>query len=474
MINIDIWKKMSNAKKASFALMLAKICQKGIAMISAPIFTRIMITEQYGSVTNFQSWESVILILATLNLSMGVFNNGMLDYSKDRDRFTTSCLILSNICTIIVFSVILAFKGLFSTKFDLSFDLLLLMLGYMFFYPAYSYWSSRQRYEFKYKLLTFLTILISVLQLLASIICVLLVSDNQQAVSRIYATQGVLIIVGVAMYILILCKSHFKWSLGYIKYAFKFNIYLVPHFLAMSVLSSGDRIMINSMVGKTATAIYGVSYSTAYMISIFWQAIEASWTPWLFENLKVGRMASIKKRGNQVITVFAGISVLCMLFAPELMKLLASKEYQEGVFIIPSVTGGVFFTSVYALYMRVEYYYKKTKATMISSVLAAVANVGLNLVFIKIFGYIAAGFTTLLCYALLYVFHYFYCKHKKITGIYDDKYIALLSLAVLIISILICLIYYVPVIRIIVICFMCLLCILKRKALLSQIKDILS
>ena len=95
---IDTLRGLSAAKKASLALIFAKFCQKGISMISTPIFTRIMDTEQYGIITNFTSWQSIILIVATLNLSQGVFNNGMLEFKNDRNRFTLSSLVLANGC----------------------------------------------------------------------------------------------------------------------------------------------------------------------------------------------------------------------------------------------------------------------------------------------------------------------------------------------------------------------------------------
>lgn len=465
---------MSNAKKASFALIFAKICQKGIAMISAPIFTRIMLTEQYGGVTNYQSWESIILIIATLNLSMGVFNNGMLDFPRDRDRFMASCICLSNICTCIIFGIYFLFKSFFSDVIDLQDELMILMFLYMLFYPAYSYWSTRQRYEYKYKLLTSITFIISAAQLAMGVVLVLLAPQDHQAIWKVYATQGVLIVVGIITYVFIFIKAHFSVSKDYIKYAFKFNIFLVPHFLAISVLSSGDRIMINSMVGKTATAIYGVSYSAAFVIQIFWQAVEASWTPWLFENLRKKSLEPIKKRANQIVTVFACIAVISMLFAPEIMMVLASKDYYEGIYIIPAVTGGVFFTGIYALYMRIEYYSKRTKATMIGSIAAALINILLNYIFINLFGYIAAGYTTLVCYILLYVFHFFYSRRIGMKDIYDDKFIALIGLVIILLSVLIGFTYNYTYLRYGIITIILILVFAKRKEVLLQIKSILS
>ena len=84
---------MSSAAKASIALIVVKFFQKGLSMITGPIFTRIMPMSQYGIISTFTSWQSILYIVATLNLSQGVFNNGMLDFKKDRSVFCF-CLIL--------------------------------------------------------------------------------------------------------------------------------------------------------------------------------------------------------------------------------------------------------------------------------------------------------------------------------------------------------------------------------------------
>ncbi len=53
---------------------------------------------------------------------------------------------------------------------------------------------------------------------------------------------------------------------------------------------------------------------------------------------------------------------------------------------------------------------KKTQFLMAASMAAAGANVVLNFIFIHLFGYIAAGYTTLACYMLYSVGHYIVSK----------------------------------------------------------------
>lgn len=467
------WNSLSSAKKISIALIFASFCQKGMSMISTPIFTRIMSTNQYGQVTNFNSWQSIISVIATLNLAQGVFNNGMLEFKEDRDRFTSSILLLANICTCSFFGIYLIFKRYLKPIIGLDDSLIFLMFLYMFFYPAYQYWTFRQRYEYKYKMLTCLTIVTSFLQIVLSIIAVLFVKANFQATVKLVVSESVLVALGIVMYFYIIYKSKFSFDRRYMKYAFNFNIFLVPHFLAMTVLASGDRIMINSMVGASQTAIYGVAYTAAAVISIFGQSVEASWAPWLYEHLSTNDSFAIKKRATQIASFYAVIAVVCMLFTPEIMAILASQDYLEGVYIIPAVTAGVYFSSIYALYMRLEYYSKKTKATMIGSVFVAIMNIVLNYYFIPKFGYFAAGYTTLVCYILLYLFHLWYSRKIGMKAVYQDSAIFLISIVVLVISIVINIMYIYNTARYITIIGLLIVSIVFRKKLVVYIRRIM-
>ena len=74
---INNYKNLSEPVKASGAYMVCSVLQKCILMISTPIFTRLMTTEQYGEVNLFNSWLSIVTIFASLKVAAGGFNSGL-------------------------------------------------------------------------------------------------------------------------------------------------------------------------------------------------------------------------------------------------------------------------------------------------------------------------------------------------------------------------------------------------------------
>lgn len=441
------FKSASPAAKASLALLFANLVVKGLSMISGPIFTRIMPSSQYGIVSTFSSWQSLLMTIVTLNLGAGVFNNGMLEYRDDRDSFQYSLTVLSTITAIIFAVVYFVFRNGFNSLFEMQTKLVILMILHFVFVPVYGYWGARQRYEFKYKALTMITIALAFLSMAGSIVAVLLSSENTMAESKILFAELPSILVGVFFYMYIAKKSRFKAKKDYILYALKFNLPLIPHYLSMYVLASSDRIMISKMVNTSATAIYSVSYTVGMVISILWQSVDASLSPWIYEKLNDGDKENVQKRTFQILLIFLGTCLLSSLFAPEIMAVLATKEYFVGVYVIPSIAASAFFIAAYSIYMRVELYYKQTKFAMIATAVAAIINLILNYIFIPLYGFIAAGYTTLASYVILYILHYVNVKKHGYGECIDNKKIVLLSIIVIVCSFALNVLYHYNIIR---------------------------
>lgn len=472
MINslLNKFKNSSPVVKASTALLFANLVLKGLSLISGPIFTRIMSTEQYGIVSTFLSWESLLTVIITLNLSAGVFNNGMLDFKEDRDSFQFSLLTVSSVISIISFIVFLVLKKPLLSLFELPTVTVYVMFLKFLFVPAYSYWSGRQRYEYKYKALTVITIVSAFLSMILGILGVLNVDDSKAAITRIIAMESVSVLIGVVFFFILGVKVRFHFKKKYCLYALKFNVPLLPHYLSMYVLSSSDRIMITKLIDLSATAIYSVAYTVASVITIVWQSIDASLSPWIYEKLDHNQKEPVRKLTTDIVILFAGMCLGCTLLAPEIMRILAPSSYSSGIYVIPPVSVGVFFTAMYSIYMRIELFYKQTGFATIATTVAALLNIVLNLVFIKIFGSVAAGYTTMTCYALLALFHYFNVRKKGMANIINNKAFFIVSIFVIIGSAIISLLYGCLVIRISLIIIASLWAIFKRNKIITLIR----
>ena len=128
------------------------------------------------------------------------------------------------------------------------------------------------------------------------------------------------------------------------------------------------------------------------------------------------------------------------------------------------------------MFSTVEYYFKKTGFISIATAIAAVTNIGLNFVFIKLYGYYAAGYTTVFCYILLSFMHYLFYKKvlKEKIGqsceLYNIRIILAISIILLILMVLMVLIMDKYIIRYTIIIIMFALALIKRKQLIGIVE----
>ena len=461
---------MSLVQKTSIALIIAKFFQKGLGFITAPIFTRIMPSSEYGLISTFTSWQSIFYIIATLNMSQGVFNNGMLEFKKDRESFTYSILILANLITFLFTTIYIIGYKVLNPIIELPNILIIVMIIYFFVTPAYNYWLGKSRFEYKYKSIFILTTITTILSSVISIIFVLISPTDKKAIAKIVSMESISIIVGIVFYIYTLVKAKGKIDFKYWKYALKINLPLIPHYLSMYVLASSDRIMISKLVNTSATAIYNISYTVASIVLIFWNAMDSAYAPWIYQKMDSKDYNSLKKRGEEVLLLFAGFAICITLFSPEIIRILGPKEYYEGVYIIPSVVAGVYFTAAFSLYMRVELYLKKSATIMFATICAALTNLVLNYIFILKYGYQAAGYTTLLCYMLLAIFHAKNLKNLGYGNVYNNKNIAIISSVVCLTIVCLSILYTHVILRYLLILIILLSCIKYRDKVVYLIK----
>ena len=85
---------MSEARRKPGAAMavfsMCSILQKCMPFVLMPFLTRLLSLEEYGIYSTYTAWLTIFASVCTLNLHLGVFNNGMHRFAKDRERYASS------------------------------------------------------------------------------------------------------------------------------------------------------------------------------------------------------------------------------------------------------------------------------------------------------------------------------------------------------------------------------------------------
>lgn len=465
------YRSMSIVTRATIWFLICSIIQKGFAFITTPIFTRIMSTEQYGQYSIYLSWFQILTMVTSFRLDYAVFNKGMSKYEDDKDGYTLSMQTITTIITLIVFVVYLIFHDIVNAFTNLTTPLTILMFAQAFFMNAITFWTIKQRYNFKYRSVVIVTLLLTLLDMLLGII--LVINFANKGIARIVSLAMIQIIIGCVIYVFNIIKGKRFLNLKYARFAITFNIPLLPHYLSIYILEQSDKIMIQKMSGIDKVGIYSVAYSIGNAMNIVTNSITQALTPWLYRRLKEDNLKEIKNKLLSIFMFVIAIISIFILFVPEFLSIIASEQYYEAIYVVSPVSASIFFTLVYGFFATIEFYFNKNKFSMIISGFSAVINILLNFIFISLLGYQAAGYTTMICYAILTIGHVIYTnnivKKEKQQQICSNKYIIGLVILMFVIVIISDLLYKFALIRYLCVLIIFLIICIKR----NKIKELL-
>lgn len=402
------YKELAAPVKASLWFVVCGFLQKGIAMLTTPVFTRLMTSAEYGRYNVYSTWFNLVQIIASLNLAAGVYTRGLVGNEEDQDVFSSSMLGLSTVCILFFAGVYLLLHQQINSITGLNTLLMVAMFVEIWATAAYQFWSARERVNYRYRKLVAITLLYVALRPTVGIICVLCSGYNNQVEARAVPAAVVNLIIFSFLFVSIVRKGKVLYRKDYWSYALKFNLPLIPHYLSQIILNQADKLMITRICGTAATAYYSVAYAIASVLQILNNAIAGTMNPWIYKSIKNHQEDQIGPVSYMILGIIALANFIIVAIAPEFLSLMAPADYQEAVWVIPPVTTSVYFMFLYNLFATFEYYYNRTKYVMYVTVASALLNVGLNALFIPRFGFVAAGYTTLFCYVLCAAAHYLF------------------------------------------------------------------
>ena len=381
--------------------------------MTIPIFVNITSQSEYGLINNFTSFVSIFSLVVGLSLNSCV-NNASFDYREEIKEFLSSILFLATISFLFfvcIGNVFFLFKNSIFDMNSLVFNLMLCQ-SFSTFIVAYVQAYFTIHFEhFKYLVLSLISTLLNIG---VSILLMQTILQGNKYLGRALGGALGLGIIGIILYIIIFFKGKRLIDISYWKYALNISLPLIPHALSNVLLAQFDRIMINTFLGSSQAGIYSYISNIGIILNVVWQSTNNAWVPWFYGEMSEKKYSNIKKVSTYYLLAFTVISIIVMVFSIDLAKFMAPTEYYVGLSLVVPISLGYFFQFLYSLPVNVEFYEKKTNYIALGTIASAVINIALNIIFIPKYGIIAAGYTTVFTYFLLFAFHYYMAK--KITG----------------------------------------------------------
>lgn len=371
--------------------MVSNMISAAIPFMLLPMLTRYLAPEEYGQVAMFQVVIGALSAFVGLNV-VGAAGRKYYDdkLSLSMKEYVTTCFYIIIISGIIILCILLLIQDILSACLGLEASWIL-WAGVVSIMSAIvqlrlGQWMVRENSS-QY----------ACLQVMPSVVIVLLsvlfvVKLGEGAPGRLSA-QIIGIVIGAGLAFISLWKDNLllfsAWNFSYAKEALEFGIPLIPHVAGCFLLMSIDRFVVNVELGLAEAGIYAVATQIAYVMVLFFDAINKAYVPWLYNKLNENQFDEkckiVRYTYLWFIVILLGVG-LVFFVGPDFIVLAAGEQYVEAAGLIKWLALGQGFFGMYLMVTNYIFYSKKTALLSIITVCSGILNIVLLIIFIRWFG----------------------------------------------------------------------------------------
>ncbi|MBE5875881.1 MAG: lipopolysaccharide biosynthesis protein [Lachnospiraceae bacterium] len=417
-------------------LTVGKICTQFVSYLLLPLYTALLLPEEYGIVDLFSTYISLLVPLFNWQFENGFFRF-MLDCRENKEKQTAlfTTVFVSHFWQALLFCVCyFAVQSFIPSEYKLF---LLINVLLNIFMNTLMQLPRGLGNNTVYAVASFISAISTVL---ANILFI--------AVFR-WGAYGMFVanIVGKCITIVYLILSQKVWSFfkisKYDKSLFKevsrYSLPLIPNQLSWWVVGVSDRTIISYVVGVAANGIYSMANKFSTLFIVFYNIFNMSWTESVSLHMNdEDRDDYLTKTINTMFRLFAAIGIGIIACMPFVFPIMINEKYNDAYYQIPILMVAVLFQVVVGLYSVIYVALKKSTEIAKTSFWAAIINIVVNLLFVNYFGLYAASFSTLAAYATMAIYRYYDIK-KYVNVVLDRK---TLVITVIVGAITICSYYY--------------------------------
>lgn len=375
-----------------------------VILLSIPLLTAFLSQDEFGAIAVIISFLAFINVISNGGLPTATYR--MYNDSPDiqnRRYIIGSSLLLFSLYALFIGGITLALSKQLSAWLldDIAFANVIRfvsLLLFLFTLLNFGYLLLRIRVR------PFASSLLQLIQVVAEIgLALLLLASLDLGISGYWLGRlaGILVAMVIMAYLVRNMLAPLV-SVAHLKELVRYATPLVPTALALWALRLVDRGLITSMIGLNEVAIYEVGYKIGILTALFLAPFRAAWPQFAFSTMHKPNALYIYRNVLTYITIGSlFIALVTITFSPELVQFMAPPEYAAAVYIVPWVALSQVAWTMYAVLSLGPKIRKRTSHLAWVAGIAALVNIGLNLLLIPLIGIQGAAVATLVAYMTL-------------------------------------------------------------------------
>ena len=447
-------KKPQSINQMGFYNLLGPLVLNGVNFFTIPLFTRLLDTAGYGVLTIFLSWASILTIVIGLQTANSIGIAKVRFDENEQKGFRSSILALSFISFFIILICGILFREQLAILLRIGSGLVIILILQSFGSSVIDFVTTSFTYDKQASKTFILSVVTALVQIVLSLVLIYNISElSERYLGRIMGLAIPAIIIGFALALVIMIQGKTLFSKKYWMFCLPICLPIILHGLSGVVLSQTDRIMLIHLTSDdNLVGIFGLAVTLTSLITVGWGALNLTWTPFYYDDMKINDSQAIIKRTKGYMYLFTSLVIAFLLASPEVLKIMAPPAFASAIDYIPFLTVGMYMVFLYSFPVNFQFYHKKTIYIAVGTSATAASNILLNLILIPIFGGMGAAISTMIAYILLFVFHQIIAS-KVIKEPYDTfgrKQYLLSVIFVFIAVALFYLLFGIPVVRLVI------------------------
>ncbi len=191
-------------------------------------------------------------------------------------------------------------------------------------------------------------------------------------------------------------------SVRRMKSLLNYSMPLIPHSIAGWVLNLSDRIVLQHWVALSDIGVYSLGYTLGGSVQNIADAVNTSWFPSFYRSQTTGiAIQETLRTATYMLGIVCGAALIVAVGAHHFVAWFLPVSYAGSENVVLWVAMSAVFILMYYIWSFSVHYSKRTWYLPIVTWSAALSNIGLNILLIPKYGYVAAAFDTFLAYFLM-------------------------------------------------------------------------
>ncbi len=414
-------------------LALGKICTQFISFFLLPLYTTYLTTKEYGVVDLLNNFISLLMPIVFFQMEQALFRFLIDARNAEKDKSviisTAFFTVLYQTTIFTVFYIIISIFVHNEYKYFLLTNMLAATISGLLLQmcrglgnnASYSIGSLISGVSNMILNVIFITVFhlgaygMLIANLIANILCIVFIFFKEK------------------VYKLLRIKNYSKDKRNEL---WRYSLPLIPNQLSWWVVNFSDRALITTFIDIGANGIYSAANKFSSICITFFTFFSMTWSESASLHVKDSDSGEyFSKIINSSLRLLSSLCFVVIAAMPFCFKyLVTGSDFADAYYQIPILMIATIFNITVSLLGSVYVALKKSKEIAKTSVLAAIINIVVNLIFINKIGLYAASLSTLIAYLSMSIYRYVDVqKHVKVKiNIKTLLYVLLLGVIVII------------------------------------------